>query len=149
MVPARWIWAVREAHGAKGGAIEIGRAGLVYAFTRLGVTKVLSFAEVHNVRSRAVMARLGFTCQREIRYQDAPCALYGLIDFTRLDPACFTTLILAVRKNRRGGCAWQSGPIWSDSSGSSTGWSGTIRTKSASASCSVPTRTPRAGRRSW
>ncbi|RJQ80226.1 N-acetyltransferase [Amycolatopsis panacis] len=66
----------RAAHWAKGDATEIGRAGLAYAFTRLAALEVVTFAEARNVRSRAVMERLGFTWQREIRYRDAPCALY-------------------------------------------------------------------------
>ncbi|MBB4688954.1 GNAT family N-acetyltransferase [Amycolatopsis jiangsuensis] len=58
-------WALREIHWGDGYATEIGRAGLAYAFETLGAPEVVSFTETHNVRSRAVMERLGFTYLRE------------------------------------------------------------------------------------
>ena len=44
---------------ARGYATEIGRFGLDHAFSILGVEEVVAFTEVHNVRSRVVMERLG------------------------------------------------------------------------------------------
>jgi len=52
-------WAFRRAVWGRGYATEIGGAGLDYAFSVLGVEDVVSFTEVHNARSRAVMERLG------------------------------------------------------------------------------------------
>jgi putative restriction endonuclease len=46
-------------HNGRGYATEIGRFGLDHAFSVLGVEEVVSFTEVHNLRSRAVMERLG------------------------------------------------------------------------------------------
>ncbi|GAA3586532.1 hypothetical protein GCM10022222_84050 [Amycolatopsis ultiminotia] len=71
-------WAVREVHWGRGYATEIGRAGLEYAFETLGAGEVLSYTEVHNLRSRAVMERLGFTYRREIRRGGEPFAFYRL-----------------------------------------------------------------------
>jgi RimJ/RimL family protein N-acetyltransferase len=42
-----------------GYATEIGREGLTFAFEELGAPRVIAFTEVHNMRSRAVMERLG------------------------------------------------------------------------------------------
>jgi RimJ/RimL family protein N-acetyltransferase len=54
-------WAIREAYWGHGYATEIGRAGLAFAFETLRVDRVVAFTEVHNLRSRAVMERLGMT----------------------------------------------------------------------------------------
>jgi RimJ/RimL family protein N-acetyltransferase len=81
-------WAVRGPHQGNGYASEIGRAGLDFAFGELAADEVVAFTETHNVRSRAVMARLGMSYQREIRlpgllpgrtggHDDAPFALYA------------------------------------------------------------------------
>jgi RimJ/RimL family protein N-acetyltransferase len=48
------------------------------AFGELAATEVVSFTEPHNRRSRAVMERLGFVFQREIRYENEPFVLYAL-----------------------------------------------------------------------
>jgi RimJ/RimL family protein N-acetyltransferase len=45
----------------EGYATEAGRAVLEFAFERLGLTQVVSFATVGNRRSRAVMERLGMS----------------------------------------------------------------------------------------
>ena len=73
----------------RGYATEIGRAGLDYAFSVLGVEEVVSFTEVHNARSRAVMERLGMRYVGRILrpgliagsaavHKDAPFALYRI-----------------------------------------------------------------------
>lgn len=69
-------WAIRECFWGLGYASEIGRAGLEFAFHDLGADEVVSFTEVHNLRSRAVMERLGFGYAREIRHGGEPFALY-------------------------------------------------------------------------
>ena len=83
-------WALRQEVWGRGYATEIGRAGLDYAFSVLGaVEEVVSFTEVHNVRSRAVMERLGMRYVRQIlrpgliagsseMRKDAPFALYRI-----------------------------------------------------------------------
>jgi RimJ/RimL family protein N-acetyltransferase len=71
-------WALRERFWGQGYATEIGAAGLSMAFGELAATEVVSFTEPHNRRSRAVMERLGFVFQREIRYEGEPFVLYAL-----------------------------------------------------------------------
>ncbi len=67
---AHWLeigWAVRGAFRGRGYASEIGRAGLAYACDVLGVQAVVSCTARHNVRSRAVMQRIGMRYAGEIR----------------------------------------------------------------------------------
>ena len=82
-------WALRQEVWGRGYATEIGRAGLDHAFWFLGVEEVVAFTEVHNVRSRAVMERLGMRYVRQIlrpgfvagsseMQEDAPFALYRI-----------------------------------------------------------------------
>jgi RimJ/RimL family protein N-acetyltransferase len=82
-------WALRQAAWGRGYATEIGRAGLDLAFSVLGVDQVVSFTEVHNARSRAVMERLGMRYVRQILragliagsagvHEAAPFALYRI-----------------------------------------------------------------------
>ncbi|MGW5364523.1 GNAT family N-acetyltransferase [Actinopolymorpha pittospori] len=62
VVHANWVeigWALRQEFWGRGFASEIGRAGLAFAFDVLGVQAVVSCADRHNVRSRAVMERIG------------------------------------------------------------------------------------------
>jgi len=54
-------WLVREQHRGLGYATEIGRAGLAFAFDQLQAEEVVTFTEVHNRASRAVMTRLGMS----------------------------------------------------------------------------------------
>ncbi|WP_208719730.1 GNAT family N-acetyltransferase [Amycolatopsis circi] len=70
-------WAVREVHRGKGYATEIGLVGLAHA-RELGVREVVAFTEVHNVRSRAVMERLGFTYRHDFPHRGEPFALYEI-----------------------------------------------------------------------
>jgi RimJ/RimL family protein N-acetyltransferase len=60
-------WALRREFWGQGYAAEIGRAGLGFAFGALGVQAVLSCTVRHNVRSRAVMERIGMRHAGEIR----------------------------------------------------------------------------------
>ena len=82
-------WALRQEAWGRGYATEIGRAGLDHAFSIPGVEEVVAFTEVHNVRSRAVMERLGMRYDRRIlrpgliagsseMHKDAPFALYRI-----------------------------------------------------------------------
>ena len=67
---ANWLevgWALRREFWGRGYASEIGRAGLAFAFDVLGVQAVVSCTARHNVRSRAVMERIGMRYAGEIR----------------------------------------------------------------------------------
>jgi RimJ/RimL family protein N-acetyltransferase len=67
---ANWVeigWALRRRFWGHGYASEIGRAGLAFAFDILGVQAVVSCTVRHNLRSRAVMARIGMRYVGEIR----------------------------------------------------------------------------------
>jgi [ribosomal protein S5]-alanine N-acetyltransferase len=70
---AHWLeigWALRRTFWGHGYASEIGRAGLAFAFDVLGVQAVVSCTERHNVRSRAVMERIGMRYAGEIWSQE-------------------------------------------------------------------------------
>ncbi len=67
---AHWLeigWALRREFWGRGYAAEIGRAGLEFAFDVLGARAVVSCTVRHNVRSRAVMERIGMRYAGEIR----------------------------------------------------------------------------------
>lgn len=66
---ANWLeigWALRHEFWGRGYASEIGRAGLAFAFDVLGMHAVVSCTVRHNVRSRAVMERIGLRYAGEI-----------------------------------------------------------------------------------
>ena len=70
MAHADWLeigWALRRQFWGRGYASEIGRAGLAFAFHVLGVQAVVSCTVRHNMRSRAVMQRIGMRYAGEIR----------------------------------------------------------------------------------
>ncbi len=80
-------WAVRDALTGRGYATEIGRAALAWATEHESGTPIVTFTEVHNHASQAVMRRLGMWPAGLIRregliegkyglYPDAPFALY-------------------------------------------------------------------------
>lgn len=82
-------WVVRDARVGRGYATELGRAALAWAATHQPDLPVVSFTEVHNRASRAVMERLGMQWVGIIRREglvegqagvlpDAPFALYRL-----------------------------------------------------------------------
>lgn len=67
---AHWLelgWAVRHPFWGLGYASEIGRAGLAFAFDVLEAEAVVSCTTRHNVRSRAVMERIGMRYAGEIQ----------------------------------------------------------------------------------
>jgi len=67
---AHWLetgWALRSAYWGHGYASEIGEASLAYAFDVVGVRAVVSCTVRHNLRSRAVMERIGMPYAGEIR----------------------------------------------------------------------------------
>lgn len=71
-------WTLLEACWGQGLATEIGRAGLEFAFDELEAHEVVAYTETHNLKSRAVMERLGMGDSREITHLDAPFVLYTL-----------------------------------------------------------------------
>ena len=81
---ADWVeigWALRG--GVPGDTAtprRSGRAGSKYAFDNLGVQAVVSCTVRHNVRSRAVMERIGMRYAGEIRSRGAVEGLEGLHD---------------------------------------------------------------------
>jgi RimJ/RimL family protein N-acetyltransferase len=93
-------WALLGSARGRGYATEIGRAGLDFAFDVLGHDHVVSYTEVHNRASRAVMERLGMqlikiiyasglVSGRDGVHDDAPFALYRL-DRGERSPAAVT-----------------------------------------------------------
>jgi RimJ/RimL family protein N-acetyltransferase len=67
---ANWFeigWALRREFWGRGYASEIGRAGLAFAFSVLGAQAVVSCTVRHNVRSHAVMERIGMRYAGEVR----------------------------------------------------------------------------------
>ncbi len=69
VVHAKWLelgWALRNEFWGHGYAAEIGRAGLAYAFDVLGMQAVVSCTDQPNVRSRAVMERVGMQYAGEL-----------------------------------------------------------------------------------
>ena len=89
---ANWLelgWALRSGFRGRGYASEIGRAGLGFGFDVLGARAVVSCTVRHNVRSRAVMERIGMRYVGEIRspgvveglgaHDDAPHAVCVLL----------------------------------------------------------------------
>ena len=86
--PLELGWALLSEHWGRGLATEIGRAALNLAFDVLEASVVVAYTEVHNLRSRAVMERLGMRYVsdfvdeglvegREGVHPDARMALYG------------------------------------------------------------------------
>jgi len=73
-------WVLRGEFTGRGYATEIGRAGLAVAFDELGANDVVSFTEARNIKSRAVMERLGFHYVKDIIVETGgePFALYAL-----------------------------------------------------------------------
>ncbi|MHC5538838.1 GNAT family N-acetyltransferase [Singulisphaera rosea] len=58
-------WRLARGHWGKGYATEAARASLRFGFDQLGLKEIVSFTVPHNVRSRAVMERIGMTRRAE------------------------------------------------------------------------------------
>jgi RimJ/RimL family protein N-acetyltransferase len=54
-------WRLAAKHWGRGYATEGARAALAFGFGPLGLGEILSFAAMHNVRSRRVMEKVGMT----------------------------------------------------------------------------------------
>jgi ribosomal-protein-alanine N-acetyltransferase len=62
-------WRLAAAHWGQGFATEGGRAALDFAFNRLGLAEVVSFTAVGNVKSVAVMQRLGLAHEPSLDFE--------------------------------------------------------------------------------
>ena len=58
-------WRLAAKHWGKGFATEAARGALRIGFERLGLLEIVSFTAVGNIRSRAVMERLGMIDTKE------------------------------------------------------------------------------------
>lgn len=65
-------WRLDRPHWGQGFATEGGRAALAYAFDTLGLPCVVSFTALENVRSEAVMVRLGMARLGEFDHPRVP-----------------------------------------------------------------------------
>lgn len=65
-------WRLAPAFWGHGYATEAGRAALEVAFTRLGLDEVVSFTSLPNLRSQAVMQRLGMLRATTFEHPDVP-----------------------------------------------------------------------------
>ena len=61
------LWRLARARWGRGYATEAARACVRFAFSTLSLPEVVSFTAVRNVRSRAVMERLGLRARAELR----------------------------------------------------------------------------------
>ena len=91
-------WALLSSQRSRGFATEIGRAGLSYGFDDLNARVIVAYTERHNVRSRAVMERLGMRWVGEIVasgliegqagvHDSAPFAVYATSPGTSVESA--------------------------------------------------------------
>jgi RimJ/RimL family protein N-acetyltransferase len=65
-------WRLRRKSWGQGYASEAARAALQYAFATLNLDRVVTFTAVQNLRSRAVMERLGMLYLREFEHPLLP-----------------------------------------------------------------------------
>lgn len=78
-------WTLLSEHWGKGYATEIGRASLAFAFDELGESEVIAFTEPNNIRSRAVMERLGMRYSHDVVHYERPMVLYTFADSARTE----------------------------------------------------------------
>jgi ribosomal-protein-alanine N-acetyltransferase len=71
-------WTVRSELWGRGYATEIGRAALAVAFDELGADAVVAYTEPDNLRSRAVMERIGMAGCRAIEHRGVPFVIYTI-----------------------------------------------------------------------
>jgi RimJ/RimL family protein N-acetyltransferase len=68
--------AVAPAYQGRGYATEIGGALVGLALTSLDLESIIAHTLPHNTAFRSVLARLGFTYERDIVHEDQPHVLY-------------------------------------------------------------------------
>jgi ribosomal-protein-alanine N-acetyltransferase len=71
-------WAVASNRWREGLATELGAASVQVAFDTYGLDDLVAFTLPHNVASRRVMEKLGFTYERDVLHADLPHVLYRL-----------------------------------------------------------------------
>jgi ribosomal-protein-alanine N-acetyltransferase len=75
-------WRLASQHWGQGYASEAARAWTAYAFDTLALPEIISMTDHDNVRSRAVMERLGMTYRTDARIldegQEFDCVVYAL-----------------------------------------------------------------------
>ena len=71
-------WRLHPDHQGRGYATESARGAIAYAFGTLGLDELAAVTLPHNVRSRAVMERLGMTYAGEVVHAGLPHVLYLL-----------------------------------------------------------------------
>ncbi|WP_344314342.1 GNAT family N-acetyltransferase [Fodinicola feengrottensis] len=71
-------WALRGDFWGRGYASEIGRESLAYGFTLPAADQIVAFTEKENIRSQAVMARIGMHHLRDIVHRGSPFVLYAI-----------------------------------------------------------------------
>ncbi len=69
-----------DSNSGPGYATEIGQAGPSYAFEVLAAQEVLSYTEIHNRQSRAVMERRGMHHERDITLPGLVAGIHGIQD---------------------------------------------------------------------
>ena len=69
-------YAVAAERWGQGLATEMGTAMLTIGFRDLGLPEVVCFTMTSNLASRRIMAKLGFTYERDIVYSNLPHVLY-------------------------------------------------------------------------
>ena len=72
-------WRLAREHWGQGYATEAATAWLDYAFDSLGLDRVISIADVPNVRSRGVMQRLGMALDHEAELMDDGIAFQAAV----------------------------------------------------------------------
>ncbi len=101
---ACWLeigWALRHEYWGRGYASEIGSAGLAYAFDVLGARAVVSCTVRHNVRSRAVMERIGMRFAGEIYSRGPVVGEDAVRDDADRDDAPFAVSLILGEEGRR------------------------------------------------
>jgi [ribosomal protein S5]-alanine N-acetyltransferase len=71
-------WAVVADRWGEGFATELGAASIRAAFDEHGIDELVSFTLRHNLASRRVMEKLGFTYERDVMHAGDPHVLYRL-----------------------------------------------------------------------
>lgn len=70
-------WIVGSAHWGKGLATEAAEAWRDYAFTRLGLVRIVSMVSEENVASRRVAEKLGMAVERSAVWDGQPMLVYS------------------------------------------------------------------------
>lgn len=71
-------WTIAAEHWRQGYASEAAARAIEIGFTDCGLNGIVSFTLVHNVASRGVMEKLGFSYEGEVEHVGLPHVLYRL-----------------------------------------------------------------------